>query len=474
VSDWDLNLSKLMRRPLFILSFKIIYIMKKTFLPTIMSVFVLCATLLHIGCQNTEKQENELSTEKIEVEELKKRDKKLGFEEEEKLYRSKYNEFVAKINKDPQDLKSWLGIAEIFIAEARITGDHPYYYPAALEVINHVLSKKTMNPEIEFQALSLKSSVQLSFHQFKEGLVTAKKAITINSYNATIYGALVDANVELGNYNEAVNMADKMVSIRPDLQSYSRVSYLREIHGDYKGAIDAMNMAVKAGYPGYESTAWARYTLARIYETYGDLQNAEMNYKITLQERPNYAFAMDGMASIEMKKGNLKSAEKWLNDAIAILPEVSFYENLVEIYQSTNRQAEADALIQKMMTMMAEDEASGHKMDLEKAKVHLNLSNKLNESMKSATIEYKARPNNIDVNLLMGQISIAKGDFKEAKKHIDVALLTKSNKPELLICKGLIESNNGDVKLAKESVKKAFSLDPYLTGTLAVSAKKVL
>jgi hypothetical protein len=39
----------------------------------------------------------------------------------------------------------------------------------------------------------------------------------------------VDGNVEMGNYDSAVAFADKMVALRPDLTSYSRVSYLREI-----------------------------------------------------------------------------------------------------------------------------------------------------------------------------------------------------------------------------------------------------
>lgn len=60
-------------------------------------------------------------------------------------------------------------------------------------------------------------------------------AIILNPYNADIYGALVDANVELGNYKEAVAMCDKMLSIRPDLRSSSRASYIRQIFGDNNG-----------------------------------------------------------------------------------------------------------------------------------------------------------------------------------------------------------------------------------------------
>ena len=73
------------------------------------------------------------------------------------------------------------------------------------------------------------------------------KHSSVNPYNAYVYGLLVDGNVEMGNYDTAVSYADKMVSVRPDLTSYSRVSYLREIFGDYAGSIKAMQMAVEAG-----------------------------------------------------------------------------------------------------------------------------------------------------------------------------------------------------------------------------------
>ena len=64
-------------------------------------------------------------------------------------------------------------------------------------------------------------------------LIVAHKAQQVNPYNAYVYGLLVDGNVEMGNYDTAVAYADKMVGVRPDLTSYSRVSYLREIFGDY-------------------------------------------------------------------------------------------------------------------------------------------------------------------------------------------------------------------------------------------------
>lgn len=104
--------------------------------------------------------------------------------------------------------------------------------------------------------MSLTASVLLSQHEFKQALQIAKEEAQLYSYNAGIHGSLTDAYVELGNYKKAVATADKMMSIRPDLRSYSRISYLREIYGDMDRAIEAMKLAVTAGYLGYEQTAW--------------------------------------------------------------------------------------------------------------------------------------------------------------------------------------------------------------------------
>lgn len=155
---------------------------------------------------------------------------------------------------NPKDYEAALKLVYVFVNEARITGEHGHYYPAALKMSDYILQKPDLEKDLQFRALAAKAGVQLSLHDFKNALKTGTEAMKLNPYNAQNYGVLVDANVELGNYDEAVKMADKMVSIRPDLRSYARVSYLREIHGDVDGAIEAMKMAVDAGFPGQEHT----------------------------------------------------------------------------------------------------------------------------------------------------------------------------------------------------------------------------
>lgn len=177
-----------------------------------------------------------------------------------------YAAALHKIAKNKNTVDAYIRLAEIFINEARVTGEHGHYYPGALKVLEKGLQIDKITEDQKFSILSYKASVLLSQHEFSFALTIGKEAQLLNPYNAQIYGVLVDAFVELGDYGNAVLMADKMISIRPDLRSYSRVSYLREIHGDLAGAIEAMQLAVTAGLPGDEQTAWARLTLGALFE----------------------------------------------------------------------------------------------------------------------------------------------------------------------------------------------------------------
>jgi tetratricopeptide (TPR) repeat protein len=85
-------------------------------------------------------------------------------------------------------------LANIFILEARATGNYQYYDKAAMKYVNDALAKDPNN----FEALTLKSLLYLSQHHFADGLAMAEKAEKINPYNAFLYGVLVDGHVEMG------------------------------------------------------------------------------------------------------------------------------------------------------------------------------------------------------------------------------------------------------------------------------------
>lgn len=334
--------------------------------------------------------------------------------------------------KDAYAVEPRVTLAQIFANEARVTGEHGHYYPAALKMVNDALEmNKGLDRDQEFLALSTKASVLLSQHEFKTALETAKRAITLNPYNAQIYGALVDANVELGNYEDAVTASDKMVKTRPDLRSYSRVSYLREIYGDVPGAIKAMQMAVNAGAPGYESTAWARLTLGELYRRYGKPEEAKNQYENILVERPKYPFAIAALAELEMDNKNYAEAEKLLDEAAGIIPEVGYYMQLAELYKATGREEEMKTKEKEIFEMLQDDVDSGHNMDLEYATFYRDHFENFDKAMEYTKKEYEKRPANIDVNRMIASLYVKKGMESEATAYLDEANATNSKHPEL-------------------------------------------
>jgi tetratricopeptide (TPR) repeat protein len=369
------------------------------------------------------------------IPQLLDRNEKIRNGKEWETVQNAYGKARQDLMENPEAKEPLLTLAELFALEARVTGEHPHYYPAALKMLDELLTKNfdpadVKEQDLKFRALTAKAGVQLSLHDFAAALETGKQAIAMNPYNAAIYGVMTDANVELGNYEEAVKMADRMVSIRPDLRSYARVSYLREIHGDVDGAIEALQMACDAGYSGDEQTAWTRLTLGNLYQQYGRMKQAEDQYLITLAQRPDYPFALAALGDVELERKNYAKAEEYLNKAAAIIPEVGFYESLAKLYRETGRKAEFEKTLADVIAMMQDDEAHGHNMSLEFAHVYADLANDPAKALEFALKEYQKRPENIDVNGTLANLYSRLGKDNEAKMHMKKALRTGSKKPE--------------------------------------------
>jgi len=233
---------------------------------------------------------------------------------------------LAKISANGNDLVSKMKLSALYLQEARISGNYTYYDMAAMKLVNDVLKKDRNN----FEGLTFKALIFLSQHHFAEGLAVAEQVRQLYPYSAHVYGILTDANVELGHYDSALVSIDKMVSIRPDLSSYSRISYQREIHGDNEGAIEAMKLAVEAGSPGDEATEWSRIQLAKLYEHSGQIDYAKMNYTIALNNRPDYPHALAGLARIEIAEKNYLKAIALYKKADSAITDFTIKEELAQ------------------------------------------------------------------------------------------------------------------------------------------------
>jgi len=406
--------------------------MKRTFtLHTFCFIFLAVASPAFMwGCkQNEEKLQQYLSEQNpMDIPDLLPRRGELAKAAEWKKTQEKVTELKQKIASKPEDTKLRLQAATIFIAEQRITGEHHFYYTAIEKILNGVLSLDPKN----FEALVYKASLRMSQHQFADAKKLAEEAKNINADNAFVYGILVDANVELGNYDEAIQVSDKMQVLKPSLESYSRASYLREIYGDNEGAIEAMKLAVKAGLEGSEPQSWSRNILGELYFNSGKITEAEAAYAENLATRPSYAPSIAGLAKVAAKKQDYQRAITLLDSAYAIMPQNSFKEQQADVYELMGDTAKATAAYKQVQELLIVDaNTPQHSVALELAQSFIK-TKQWDSAHKYAMQEYALRPKNIDVNKELAWIAFNKKDVLQSKNYLQVALSTGSKNPELL------------------------------------------
>lgn len=371
---------------------------------------------------------------------------------------------ISDLEKKPGDPKTSLLLAKEMMQEGRASGDFSYYNKSALDLIRGVLAK---NPK-DFEAKCLESMIYLSQHRFAEGKEIAEKARAQNPHNAFVHGLLVDANVELGDYPQAVEMADKMVSIRPDIRSYSRVSYLRELHGETAGAITAIKQAVAAAVPGSEETEWARMVLGHLYEETGHLDSAEICYQNSLELRPDYPFALAGMGRVARFKKDYPAAISYFEKAKSVMPDMVFLEELIDLYHLAGQSEKAQKMTEITLDALLADNISskkdkdlGHVSDMELSKIFLKKGD-LDRALEHARAEHASRPNNMDTCENLAWVLFKKGQAAEALPLMKNALRTGQKQPERLVKAALIYAANGQNAEAESLKKEGLSLKPFM------------
>ncbi len=338
-----------------------------------------------------------------------------------------------QLRRHPDDMKAKLQLAMAYVQESRVTGNHAYYDEAAFKLVSQVLEKEPTN----YDAMCVKTTILLSQHHFADALTAATEFSKLYPDAAFGYGLLTDANLELGNYAAAIAACDKMNGLRPDLRSYSRAAYLREIHGDYVGAKDAMSLAVKAGVPALEQTEWCRVQLGHLYEKTNELAKAEELYNQSLAARPDYAYALAGLGRLALKKGNYTEGVALFEKAALQTSDFDFQDKIIdglEKIDPAKAKEAAQKLVAELQKHATDDKAAaekGHYADKELAYVYLKMGDtKL--ALEHATREWLRRPENIEVNECLAWVYFKNNDFAQAKMYIERASKTGSKDPVLL------------------------------------------
>lgn len=371
------------------------------------------------------------------------------------------------IDKAPNNAAGYNMLASAYIGLARETGDFSLNSKAQTS-INRALE---VEPE-DTNAQKIQASLHLTFHRFDEALEAGKKLQQKYPQDAFVYGVLTDANVEIGNYDEAVESIQRMVDLKPNMESYARVSYVRSLYGDTNGAIEAMNTAARIADPkNKEGRAWCFVHLGNEFYKAGRYQEAELSYDNALKVFPEYHFALAGKGQARMANGDYENAIKFLTQSQNRVPLTQTIIELGDLYKETGNQPKADE--QYQLVEVVEQKLGLNNDQRALALFWADHDTKLDEALTISEREHSLRKDIYTADIYAWCL-YKKGRFEEAKTVINDAMRLKNKDARIFYHAGMIENSLGNKKEAKQFLQKALQINPAFDVLQTKTAKMTL
>ena len=359
-------------------------------------------------------------------------------------------------------------LGNAYLQKARETGD-PAYYTKAEGLFGRALAK---NPA-QIEALIGTASLAMSRHEFAKAKEIAQHAVKIDPYSAMAYGILADALTELGSYDEAVEKLDQMVRIKPSMSAYSRIAYMRELHGDTAGAIIAMQTAIQAGAPNAENTAWCIVQLGNLYLNSGRVDEATKAYEAALVRFPKYVHAYSGLARAAIAGKRLADAEAYYRKAIDQVPMPEFLIGLGEVYERLGRTEAARVQFNLVRAIQQIYRSNGVQIDGEMALFNADHGFDVAQALAVAKEDWRKR-SSIKAADTYAWALFRSGQFDEASRIMAEALRLGTQEPSFFYHAGMIADARNQRHQATGYLSKALNLNPGFSAVHAEEATRKL
>jgi tetratricopeptide (TPR) repeat protein len=371
--------------------------------------------------------------------------------------------FQALVKSRPKDSRGYDLLGDAYMQKVRETGDASFYTRA-----DGVYSKALqLNPR-DPAAVTGAGTLALSRHDFSAALQYGQRAHQLAPYSFQPLGVLVDAQVELGRYADAERSLQAMIDLRPNLSSYARVSYFRELHGDLRGAIKAMQLAVSAGGGAAENVAYVQTLLGNLYFEVGRMNDARDAYGTALESFPRYVPAIAGVANIEAAHGNFRSAIRRYRDAVARLPLPQYVIALGELQQAAGKRPDYD-LVRAEERLL---QANGVNTDVDLALFEANHGSPA-RAVSLAQRAWAAAPSVRSADALGWALTSA-GRPAQGLRWARRALGLGSRDPSFLYHAGKSAQAAGRAALARAYLSESLALNPRFSPLYAPRAERAL
>jgi tetratricopeptide (TPR) repeat protein len=359
------------------------------------------------------------------------------------------------IEKNPKDFEAYNALALALSRRSRETSDVKFYAQA-----EETLQKSFKIAPDNFDGQRIHVWLLLGKHEFAAALDAANKLNQKMPDDVMLYGFLADANVELGNYDDAEKAAQWMLDLKPgNIPGLTRAAYLRELYGDIEGSLELMNMAYQSTPPGeVEDGAWIVTQMAHLNLEIGKIGEAERLLQQALAVFPGYHYALANLAKVRSQQKRYDEAVELLTQRYRAAPHAENLYDLAQALQLAGKTADANKAFAEFEQKSLLETNRGDNSNHELIFYYADHAKQPERAQEVAQREIARRHDVFTLDSYAWAL-YENGQYGEARKQIEIALAVGIRDAKIFRHAGEIALKSGDRAAAEHYLRKSADLN---------------
>lgn len=367
----------------------------------------------------------------------------------------------------PDDHVSWATLGLALVQHAHGTVD-PSLYPRAEVALARSLEIDDRDNFLAHAGLSALASAR---HDFTTAKHHAELGLAMNPFSALLHGALADAQLQLGEYDDAFATVQRMVELSPDTASLSRASYTWELRGDLTRARTLMQRALDDA-PTAADRTFALVHLAGLTFDAGDPATALDLANDALAATPGDVAALAAKARALAAVGQTETAvESWAR-VVERAPEPGYVVEYARLLESLGRIDDAEQQWTVFDATQALFAANGVLPDASAIAADAQRG-RLDRALAAAEQAVERHPF-LDTYDAYAWVLHLSGRHDEAQRAIDLALQLGTRNARWHFHAGMIALERDDLARAERELTTALSINPAFDPLDAETARTAL
>lgn len=369
----------------------------------------------------------------------------------------------ARIKQDPLDFTAQNRLSAVYIGQLRETGDLAYLDLAA-QAAKASLAAVPAPPNVG--GLAALAITEFENHHFNEALQLSSQAYQLDPRNLSALATSGDAQLELGNVDEARQLYEKLAAEQPgspkhrspkhvletSLPVLARLARLAELHGDLP---QAKQLLERGG-----NDVWFKIRLGELAFHAGDFKTADQYYQAALSLKPQHFVALEHLAELAAAQGQYDEAIKRYQQVIAQTPRAEFFQALGDVYAFMGKPELAKPWHEKALAVYQQSVVAGNAHYLHHlAGFYSDSQENAEQAVRWARQDLTIRHSIYAYDALAWAL-YKHGDFAEARDTIAKALVLKTRDAHLLYHAGLIYSRAGDLQQGRQFLQQTVAINP--------------